>query len=71
VNRTQLAAPVPERVTDSSVCRRSSVQPSNPQKKNPTMSLLASPALASVYVVGGSGLGLLIVIIIVVLLVRR
>jgi len=34
------------------------------------MHLLASPALASVYVIGGSGLGLLLVIVIVVLLVR-
>jgi hypothetical protein len=35
------------------------------------MHLLASPDLASVYVVGGSGLGLILIIVVIVLLVRR
>jgi hypothetical protein len=34
------------------------------------MHLLALPALASMYVIGGSGLGLVLLIVIIVLLVR-
>ena len=44
---------------------------SNPSKKRNTMHLLASPGLASVYVVGGSSLGLILLIVVIVLLVRR
>jgi hypothetical protein len=38
---------------------------------DPTMHLLTSPNLASVYVVGGSSLGLILLIVVIVLLVRR
>ena len=34
------------------------------------MHLLALPALGSLYVIGGSGLGLILVIVVIVLLVR-
>jgi len=35
------------------------------------MHFLTSPTLASVYVIGGSSLGLILLIVIIVLLVRR